>query len=100
MSIPITPVPMIPLPDIGQVASATSSPASGAFHSMLEGMIGGVEQSQAQAQQAAENFLSGGNEELHSVALASQRAELQFDLFLQVRNKAVSAYQEIMRMQL
>ena len=100
MSIPISPVPMIPLPDLGQAATVTSSPASGAFHSMLESMIGGVEQSQAQAQQAAESFLTGGNEELHSVALASQRAELQFDLFLQVRNKAVSAYQEIMRMQL
>lgn len=66
---------------------------------MLEGMIGEVEQSQTQATQAAQNFLSGGDEELHSVALAAQRADLQFDLFLQVRNKAVSAYQEIMRMQ-
>jgi flagellar hook-basal body complex protein FliE len=43
--------------------------------------------------------LSGGDEELHSVALAAQRADLQFNLFLQVRNKAVSAYQEVMRMQ-
>lgn len=102
MSIPITPVPMITLPDMGQLASATSasSASSGSFQSMLQSMIGGVEQSQAQAQQAAESFLTGGNEELHSVALASQRAELQFDLFLQVRNKAVSAYQEIMKMQL
>ena len=66
---------------------------------MLEGMIGRVDQSQMQAQQAAESFLTGGNEELHSVALASQRAQLQFDLFLQVRNQAVQAYQEIMRMQ-
>lgn len=93
---------MISLPDMGQLGSSTSatSASSGSFQSMLEGMIGSVEQSQAQAQQAAESFLTGGNEELHSVALASQRAELQFDLFLQVRNKAVSAYQEIMRMQL
>ena len=66
---------------------------------MLEGMIGRVDQSQMQAQQAAESFLTGGNEELHSVALASQRAQLQFDLFLQVRNKAVQAYQEIMKLQ-
>ena len=36
---------------------------------------------------------------MHSVILASQRAELEFDMFLQVRNKVVSAYQEIMRMQ-
>ena len=90
---------MINLPDTAQVESATTSSATGAFRSMLEGMIGRVDQSQTQAQQAAESFLTGGNEELHSVALASQRAGLQFDLFLQVRNKAVQAYQEIMRMQ-
>jgi flagellar hook-basal body complex protein FliE len=76
-----------------------SASGTGAFQSMLEGMIGRVEQSQTAAQQAAQNFLSGGDEELHSVALAAQRADLQFNLFLQVRNKAVSAYQEIMRMQ-
>jgi len=89
---------MISLPETTQVGSSTSS-ASGSFRSVLEGMIKPVEQSQTQAQQAVEGFLGGSNEELHSVALASQRAELQFELFLQVRNKAVSAYQEIMRMQ-
>ena len=99
MSSPITPVQMINLPQTAQVGASSSSGGTGAFQSMLEGMIGRVEQSQTQAHQAAESFLTGGNEELHSVALASQRAELQFDLFLQVRNKAVSAYQEIMRMQ-
>jgi len=99
MSTPISPVRMLNLPDIGQVDSSSSPSANGAFRSVLEGMIGRVEQSHAQGQQAIESFLTGGNEELHSVALASQRSELQFELFLQVRNKAVQAYQEIMRMQ-
>ena len=66
---------------------------------MLEGLIGGVEKSQAQAQQAVDSFLTGGNEELHSVALAAQRSSLEFELFMQVRNKVVAAYQEIMKMQ-
>ena len=96
---PITPVSMIAVPQAAPVEASGSTGGTGAFQSMLEGMIGRVEQSQTQATQAAQNFLSGGNEELHSVALAAQRADLQFNLFLQVRNKAVSAYQEIMRMQ-
>jgi flagellar hook-basal body complex protein FliE len=96
---PITPVSMIAVPQAAPVGAAGASGGTGAFQSMLEGMIGNVEQSQTQAQQAAQNFLSGGDEELHSVALAAQRADLQFNLFLQVRNKAVSAYQEVMRMQ-
>ena len=85
------------MPEPVQLAGNTSSP--GGFQSVLEGMIGKSEQSRAAAQSSVNNFLAGGNEELHSVVLASQRAELEFDLFLQVRNKVVSAYQEIMRMQ-
>jgi flagellar hook-basal body complex protein FliE len=95
----ITPVSMIAVPQAAPLDASSSAGGTGAFQSMLEGMIGRVEQSQTQATQAAQNFLSGGDEELHSVALAAQRADLQFNLFLQVRNKAVSAYQEIMRMQ-
>jgi flagellar hook-basal body complex protein FliE len=96
---PITPVSMIAVPQAAPVDASSAAGGTGAFQSMLEGMIGCVEQSHSAAQQAAQNFLSGGDEELHSVALAAQRADLQFNLFLQVRNKAVSAYQEVMRMQ-
>jgi flagellar hook-basal body complex protein FliE len=95
----ITPVSMIAVPQAAPIGASNAAGGTGAFQSLLEGMIGNVEQSQTQATQAAQNFLSGGDEELHSVALAAQRADLQFNLFLQVRNKAVSAYQEIMRMQ-
>jgi flagellar hook-basal body complex protein FliE len=47
-----------------------------------------------------ERFLSGEGEDLHSTILASQRADLEFQMFMQVRNKVVSAYQEIMKMQM
>ena len=90
---------MVTVPQIAPVDASGPASGAGGFQSMLEGMIGRVEQTQTQANQAAQNFLGGGDEELHSVALAAQRADLQFNLFLQVRNKAVSAYQEIMRMQ-
>ena len=46
-----------------------------------------------------ERFLAGDGEEVHTVALATQRAELAFETFLQVRNKVVSAYQAVMQMQ-
>ena len=52
------------------------------------------------ASASVEQFLSGEGGELHTTILATQRAELSFDLFLQMRNKVVSAYQEIMRMQM
>ena len=51
------------------------------------------------AQASIDRFLSGEGEELHQVALKTQEADLSFELFLQARNKIVSAYQEVMRMQ-
>jgi len=53
-----------------------------------------------QASATVESFLSGEGEDLHTVALATQRADLAFEMFQQVRNKVVSAYQEIMKMQM
>ena len=97
MSIPITPIAPVSIPQIAPAGSSAATP--GGFQSVLEGLVGGVEKSQAQAQQTVNSFLTGGNEELHSVALAAQRSSLEFDLFMQVRNKVLSAYQEVMRMQ-
>jgi flagellar hook-basal body complex protein FliE len=44
--------------------------------------------------------VTGENQDLHSTILATQRASLDFDLLLQMRNKVVQSYQEVMRMQL
>jgi flagellar hook-basal body complex protein FliE len=60
--------------------------------------INQVESSQQDAKSAAMDLLAGGKGDVHSVALASQRAELSLELFQQVRNKFVQAYQEIMKM--
>ncbi|MFL6451183.1 MAG: flagellar hook-basal body complex protein FliE [Bryobacteraceae bacterium] len=82
-------------------ASAASSPAKGGdFSSILKSAINEVENSHASADTSIRNFLSGENGEIHSTVLATQKAELQFELFMQARNKAVSAYQEIMKMQI
>lgn len=73
---------------------------SGAFQNVLEGTIKNLESMHNDASDAVQKFLTGENEELHSTVLAVQKAEVAFDLGLQVRNKVVSAYQEIMRMQM
>jgi flagellar hook-basal body complex protein FliE len=71
-----------------------------AFSAILSEAVSSVEKFQRNAQQSVDRFLSGEGEELHKVALATQEADLSFQLFLQVRNKIVAAYQEIMRMQM
>jgi flagellar hook-basal body complex protein FliE len=72
----------------------------GEFQSVLEGTIQQLEATNNDATDAVQKFLTGENEELHTTVLAAQKAEIAFDLGLQVRNKVVSAYQEIMRMQM
>jgi flagellar hook-basal body complex protein FliE len=78
----------------------TAAPASSGFHQVLASAISQVSQSKAQADAAVSNYLAGGNQELHSTILATQNASLNFELLLQVRNKVVSAYDEIMKMQI
>ena len=91
----------ISIPASIQMPSAQRTAAQGIdFQSALQSAVGKVERSQAAASQAVQNFVSGQDQELHTTILATQNAELQFDLLMQVRNKVVSAYEEIMRMQL
>ncbi len=92
---PIAPVSGVALPEAARVASSRP----GVFQETLTAAIQNVEAFRDNATASVEQFLSGEGAELHSTILATQRAELSFDLFLQMRNKVVSAYQEIMRMQ-
>ena len=71
----------------------------GGFAKILTQAVDRVELSQTAADQAVNRFLTGEGDDLHGTALAVQRAELEFTMMLQVRNKVVQAYQEIMRMQ-
>jgi flagellar hook-basal body complex protein FliE len=44
--------------------------------------------------------MTGESQDLHTTVIAMQKADLSFQLMMQVRNKIVEAYQEIMRMQM
>jgi flagellar hook-basal body complex protein FliE len=74
---------------------STGVPFAGFFRSM-------VEQTNAldkQASQAVTALLSGQGAEIHDAMIATQKADMAFELALQVRNKAVAAYQQMMGMQ-
>ena len=96
---PIQPSSIQPIDPFGGAGAERSSGNSG-FRDILQGAIDQVEQSSSNATQSVQNFLSGDGDDLHSTALAVQRADLEFSLLMQVRNKVVSAYQEVMRMQM
>jgi len=80
--------------------SRTVAGGGAVFQSVLDSAIQSVQKVQAAASNAVGEVLEGKGGELHSAIIATQRAELQFQLFLQYRNKVVSAYQEIMKVQI
>jgi len=84
----------------GAIAPSPASGATGEFGRVLEGTIKTLESMQRDAGTSIQQFLTGEKEDLHTTVLATQKAELAFELGLQVRNKVVSAYQEIMKMQM
>jgi len=75
-----------------------SSPSGDSFRSLLEQSVRTVAQRESDAGAAVDQFVSGEQEDTHKMMLAVQRADLSFELFVQVRNKVVQAYQEVMRM--
>jgi flagellar hook-basal body complex protein FliE len=84
-----------------QSIPAAGAPSTGSgFANSLSEAIDSVQSLQNVAHDSAQGFMNGEPMEIHQVALDQQRAALSFDLFLQVRNKVVSAYEEVMKIQL
>lgn len=103
LKLPIDPTPAAPASSSPLSSGFGSSVSAGdglSFKDVLGSAINQVEGAQTDANQAAAKFLAGDGEDLHTAVLATQRADLEFQMFMQVRNKIVSAYQEIMKMQM
>ena len=84
----------------GKSAESAGAVAGGADFSLaLKNAIDQVNQAQQQAQQIAENFAVGKNNvNLQDVMIDLQKANLSFQQMVQVRNKLVTAYNDIMNM--
>ncbi|MEW9501309.1 flagellar hook-basal body complex protein FliE [Jeotgalibacillus marinus] len=68
------------------------------FAEMLKESINGVNDAQIQSDNMTNKLINGENVELHDVMIASEKASISLSLTMEIRNKAVEAYQEIMRM--
>jgi len=88
-----------PLEDAGRISQADrpSGPGAASFADTLGEAIGKVDSFQVEADKEAEQVAMGGGN-LHEMALAMEKADVAMRLAMKVRNKAVDAYQEIMRM--
>ncbi len=81
-------------------AEATSVAGTPDFAEVLKGSIDKVNQTQQQAGQIADKLIAGDStQNLHEVMIALQTASISFQEMVQVRNKIVTAYQDVMNMQ-
>jgi len=84
------------LPKVGGGDAATT-PAGAGFSDALGRVVDAVESTESQANTAVSGMLSGTTD-VHDAMIALQRADLTLQFSVQIRNRLVQAYNEIMRM--
>jgi flagellar hook-basal body complex protein FliE len=100
MTMPIPPIGgefKIPALD-GEVKPGADT-GGGGFGKALAGQIEKLSESQNNATEQAQQLATGQAKDITSVVMAVEKASLELQLAVQVRNKGVEAYQEIFRMQ-
>jgi flagellar hook-basal body complex protein FliE len=91
--------PVSALGDQAAGLPGTTAPREWGFVETLRGAIDESEQLQAAADAKVSGVLAGNGTDVHNAMIAVEKADLSFQLMMQVRNKIVAAYQEISRMQ-
>lgn len=83
-----------------QATTQETAPKEGAgFASRLQQLVGEVDRLQDQAGDLQTRAVQGEAVEVHDVMIASEEAGLALSMMIEIRNKLVDAYQELMRMQ-
>ncbi len=91
--------PNLQLPEIGKARELVKDRDSSSFGSVLKDAISTVNDLQQQSDHEIQKLMTGETQDLHTTMIAVQKADLSFQMMMQVRNKIVQAYQEIMRTQ-
>ncbi|GKU82468.1 flagellar hook-basal body complex protein FliE [Niallia sp. NCCP-28] len=78
--------------------SKTASDSSKSFSTFLKDSLNKVNQAQNESDSLTTKLAKGENVDLSQVMIASQKASITMQATIEIRNKAVEAYQEMMRM--
>ena len=86
------------LQSVGAAKSANPTQAH-AFSQLVAEQLNNVNMEQLQADAAVESFARGETDNVHDVVLAVAKADLAFRMVLEIRNRLIESYQEVLRMQ-
>ena len=70
------------------------------FSVMLENAVNDVNRLQKEADESIQKLAAGEGKDIHQTMIDLEKAEISFQLMMQVRNKIIAAYEEVMRMQI
>ena len=84
-------------PDVS--ANKSAEDVTSSFQETLNGFVNNVNDLQSKASDAIDKMASGEAADVHEVMVAVEKAKIGFDLLLQIRNKMLDAYKQIMQMQ-
>ena len=92
---------IVPIAGIGSVTSGggAATKASSGFGDAIARGIDNVSNLQNSADNLLANFAAGGNVQIHEVMAATSKATLGMQVMVEIRNKALEAYQQIMNIQ-
>jgi len=79
------------------ISAAQATPAP--FADLITDAVGQVNQLDAQAKATVDGLMTGSGVDVHQAMIATEKADMAFELTLAVRNKAVQAYQSVIGMQ-
>ena len=83
-----------------EVAGTTAAPQPGApFASLMSNAMQQMQGLEANATKAVDGLMAGNGTDVHTAMIATQKADLAFEMALSFRNKAVGAYQQLMSTQ-
>jgi len=93
-------LPVLPRGDLAEISGQAARPAGSrpSFGELLEEAIASVDRLQREGEEAQAAFARGEDVDLHDVLLKVEEAEVAFKTMMEIRNKLVEAYREIMRM--
>ena len=91
--------PVQEMPGLASSISAPQGPQS-SFGQILGDLVNEVNTKQGAAGEAVQQLLTGGNVSLHQTMIAMEEANVSFQLMVEIRNKLIESYQELMRMQI
>lgn len=83
--------------DLGTLSGSKPNVGGSEFLDTLRNAVNQVKDLQSQADTQVSGMLSGDGQDVHSAMIAVEKANLAFELMVQMRNKIISAYQEVSR---